>query len=184
MMKLVYPIEGRDQLINSLKLCCTKINRPFAFEPIAMLFNRKIRNKAIYGNVYENSFWLRAYNAKGFEARLPGRYCFGHIIENGSELVVKISWRFTVYWPLMLTLIYLIFLIDVKFSETALFLSLPIYMVVCLAIFVVGIGVHEKEELQVMELLETIHSDICERYSKEKGDGGTISQPTTNKPLD
>lgn len=167
-MEFVFPIETREEFLTVLGSHCRKIEKPIAFEPVFLLFNRKIRDKTIYGNVGEDSFWLRAYNAKGYEARVPGRYCRGHMTEKGSDYLVKISWRFTPYWPLALILIYLIFLIDIEFSTTALFLSMPLYMVVCLGIFVVGSGMHEKEEQQIVELLKTIHADICFKHSKDQ----------------
>lgn len=169
-MEFVFPIESKEEFIYILKSHCRRIEKPISFEPIALSFNRKIRDKTIYGNINDSSFWLRAYNAKGYEARLPGRYCFGRLKENGDELLVKISWRFTLYWPVTLILIYLIFLIEAKFSMPALFISLPLYIVVCLVIFVIGFGMHEKEEQQVIELLEMIYTDICQKYGSMRSE--------------
>lgn len=166
-MEITIPMEKRELFLRELSCRVRKINHPRSFEPFGLLFNSRIREKAFYGNIGNDSFWLRSYSAKGYEARLPGRYCHGRIVDAGDCLKIKLSWRFTLYWPIALIIIYLLFLLDVEFSGVAIALSMPIYLVVCLAIFVMGIGMHEKEEQQVVELLKSIRSLIS---TEEKPD--------------
>lgn len=140
------------QLDNELR----KTDRPFSFEPLGLVFNQKIECRGIYGNIYENSFWLRAYNQGWYEARLPGRYCLGQIDETNEETIILVTWRITPYWPVMFGVAYLIAASIVGLASFAGAAMMILFLTAFILIMLLGIRVHKNEERQVIALVKSL----------------------------
>lgn len=160
MDKYIIPASQKDKFLSRLSTSLTKVESPKAFEPLFIMFNKRINNAGFYGMINGDYFWIRRYDGKIHEAKLPGRYYSCKISKSGEHLLITAQWRFTLYWPVVLLAIYIFFVCYFSISVDSVFLSFPIYLLACLVIFAIGIGTHEKEECQVQDLLKNICTEM------------------------
>ena len=161
-MTIILPIEKKNDFLQMLESNIIPAKSPRIFSPFSIIFGDKIRDKGVYGNIGENSFWIRAYNASGHETTLPGRYCQARISINKSQIIIKTKWKVQIYWPLSIALLYSLMSINMGFK----FDIADIIALLCVLgggyfiAVIIGLFFHRKEERQIKELLVFIRDSL------------------------